>query len=74
MIRPASDLNAFATSVSDDPTITLTSLPIEITITIIELLMSPNERMKGLGLIRRSVSSLRLEEDQSLTLNAPQCQ
>lgn len=30
-------------------------LPIEIKITIIELLMSPNERMKGLGLSRRSV-------------------
>ena len=52
-----SDLNALATRLPGanpiGSTATLTTLPIEINITIIELLISPNERMKGLGLIRR---------------------
>jgi hypothetical protein len=56
--QPALDLHALATALPkrDGHTGALfNSLPIEIKMTVIELLISPNERMRGLGFIRRSV-------------------
>ena len=65
--KPASDLSALRSGLpgptSDGSKLTLISLPIEIMIMIVELLVSPNERMKGLSIIRRSVLSAHLTRE-----------
>ena len=70
-LNVAPDLDVLATTLpgpnAAGSRVTLTSLPIEITMTIIELLMSPNERMKGLGLIRGLVVSAHLTREINLS-------
>ena len=65
--KPASDLSALGSGLpgpsSDGSKVSLISLPIEIKIMIVEQLVSPNERMRGLSIIRRSVLSAHLTRE-----------